>query len=65
MTPHDYTARRANLVREYNFLLSKRLPRSAAARVRKIAQLDYEYDGIDPEQTKAIFRYSELIRNRL
>jgi hypothetical protein len=61
MTPQDYNARRAKLVTEFNFLKSKRLYRSAAARVRLIAQLDLEYDNIPIEKTKAIFNYNSLI----
>lgn len=60
MTPQDYTARRAKLVSDFNFLIRKRLKLSAKARIRMIADLDYEYAKIDKEKTKRIFNYYDL-----
>ena len=60
MTPQEYTTRRAKLISEFNFLKSMRLFRSAAARIRKIADLDYEYDNIPREKTKQLFNYKEI-----
>ena len=57
-----YNARRAKLVSEFLFLKSKRLYRSAAARVRKIAELDFEQCEIDKKKTLADFRYEELLK---
>ena len=62
LDPQTYSVRRAKLVSDYNRLLKLRLNRSAAARVRQIAQLDFEYDGTDPNKTKAIFNYDQLMR---
>jgi hypothetical protein len=39
---------------------SKRLHLTAKARVRAIADLDYEYAGIDREETKKKFNYDKL-----
>lgn len=61
MLPEIYAARRAKLVSEFIMLKKKRLYRSAAARVRQIAQLDFEEDGTPIEKTKAIFNYKELV----
>ena len=61
MTPEDYRARRAELINEYYRLRNLRLNRCAAARVRTIAKLDFEYDGTDPEKTKRAFHYDELV----
>lgn len=58
----DYHARRSKLVSEFLFLKSKRLYRSAAARVRKIAELDFEQCEIDKKKTLADFRYEELLK---
>lgn len=51
---------RANLVREFWFLKSKRLYMSAKARVRKIADLDLEYSGTPREETYQKFNYSKI-----
>ncbi len=61
MTPQDYTARRAKLISEYNFMLRKRLLKCAAARVRQIAELDHDYDGTPIKKTKALFHYDDLM----
>ena len=55
-----YTEIRAELVRDFWFLKSKRCKLAAKARVRAIADLDYEYAGIDQEVTKEKFKYSTL-----
>lgn len=57
MTQQDYAARRAKLVSDYNFLKRKRLYLSAKARIRMIADLDYEYAKIDKEETRRLFGY--------
>lgn len=62
MIAEDYHARRAKLVSEFLHLKRLRLNRSAAARVRQIAQLDHDYDGTPIEKTKALFHYDELIK---
>jgi len=62
MLPEDYRARRAKLVSEFLRMKQLRLYRSAAARVRQIAKLDYEFDGVPIEKTKAIFDYENLIK---
>jgi cell division protein FtsL len=60
MNEEQYTARRAQLVKEYNHLVSSHCHLCAKARVRKIADLDYEVKGIDKEETKRSFRYYNL-----
>ena len=60
MSEDNYRELRAGLVREFWFLRSKRLYMSARARVRKIADLDFEYRGIDREITKRRFNYSNI-----
>lgn len=60
MNEEQYTARRAQLVKEYNHLVSNHCHLCAKARVRKIADLDYEVKGIDKEETKRSFRYYNL-----
>ena len=60
MSEEQYTAQRAKLVNEFWFLKSKRLYLSARARVRKIADLDYEQCGIDRAITKEKFNYSKI-----
>lgn len=62
MSPQDYTARRARLLGEFLRLRDLRLYRSAAARVRMIAKLDYEHDGTPIEKTKHNFDYNELMK---
>ena len=60
MTEQQYTARRAELTREFWFLKSKRLHLSAKARVRKIADLDFEQKGTPREETLRKFNYNHL-----
>lgn len=60
MNEEQYTARRAQLVKEYNHLVSSHCHLCAKARVRKIADLDYEVKGIDKEETKRSFGYYNL-----
>ena len=62
MLEQDYYDRRAKLVGEFFNLKRLRLYRSAAARVRQIAKLDYDYDGRPIEKTKAIFDYDSLMK---
>lgn len=62
MTAEQYTIRRNKLVDEFYFLKGKRLFRSAAARARLIADLDYEYDNIPREKTLALFNYKDLMK---
>ena len=60
MNSENYKEIRAQLVKEFWFLKSKRLYLSARARVRKIADLDYEQCGIDRAITKEKFNYSKI-----
>jgi hypothetical protein len=60
MTEEQYTTRRAQLVKEFWFNKSKRCYLVARARIRKIADLDYEFKGIDREVTKQKFSYNNL-----
>ena len=60
MIEQDYKARRAKLVGEFFRLKKLRLNRSAAARVRMIAKLDFEQCGTPEKKTLADFRYEEL-----
>jgi hypothetical protein len=60
MTEKQFTAQRAKLVNEFWFLKSKRLYLSAKARIRKIAELDFQYKGIDREVTKQKFNYNKI-----
>ena len=59
MNEEQYAARRAQLIKEYNHLVSSHCHLCAKARVRKIADLDYEVKGIDKEITKQKFNYYE------
>ena len=60
MTEEQFTTQRAKLVNEFWYLKSKRLFLSAKARIRKIADLDYQYKGIDRETTKQKFCYYKI-----
>ena len=62
MIEQDYHARRAKLLSDFYRLKSLRLYRSAAARVRMIAKLDFEWAGTPIEKTKSLFYYDELIK---
>lgn len=60
ITEEYYTETRAKLVDEYWFLRSRHCKLSAMARVRKIADLDFEFSGIQREETLKKFHYNEL-----
>jgi hypothetical protein len=60
MNEDFYKEQRTRLANEFWFLKSKRLYMSAKARVRKIADLDYEHCGIDRETTKTKFNYYRI-----
>lgn len=60
MTEENYTTIRSQLVREFWFMKSKRLYMSARARIRKIAALDFEMNGIPKEKTLAKFHYNDI-----
>ena len=60
MTQETYESRRAELVKEFWFLKSKRLYLSARARVIKIAKLDLEQNGTPIEVTKEKFKYDTI-----
>ena len=55
-----YKEQRAKLVREFWFLKSKRLYLSARARVRKIAEMDFEMMGIPVKETLDKFKYENI-----
>jgi len=52
-----YEEIRAQLVTELEFNLSIHCKLNARARIRKIADLDYEVKGIDREETMRKFNY--------
>jgi hypothetical protein len=58
-----FREQRAKLVREFWFLKSKRLYMSAKARVRKIAELDYEQMNIPIQETLDKFHYNDIKSN--
>ena len=58
-----FREQRAKLVREFWFLKSKRLYMSAKARIRKIADLDFESRGIPKEVTMEKFHYNDIKSN--
>lgn len=60
MTAQDYAIRRAKLISEFNFLMRRRMYLSAKARVRKIADLDYDYDKTPKEKTLRAFNYYDI-----
>lgn len=60
MNIENYKEIRAQLVKEFWFLKSKRLFLSAKARVRKIADLDFEQKGISHEETLKRFNYTRI-----
>ena len=62
MTEVFYHQRRGQLLEEFYRMKSLGLNRSAAARVRKIAKLDLEFDSIPIEKTYQVFGYQELMR---
>ena len=55
-----YEEIRAQLVAELWSNLSIHCKLNARARIRKIADLDYEVKGIDKEETKQKFNYYDL-----
>lgn len=57
MSPEVYTQKRSELINEYFRMKSMHLTLCARARVRKIAKLDYEYDGTPIEETYRKFNY--------
>lgn len=52
-----YDERRAELVADVHRQLRIHCKLNARARIRKIADLDYEHKGIDREVTKELFNY--------
>ena len=57
MSPEVYKSRRKELLKEYIEMKRMRLTLCARARVRKIAKLDFEYDGTPIEETYRRFGY--------
>lgn len=55
-----YTERRAELIREMYWNLSIHCRLNARARIRKIADLEYEVKGTDREETKNSLGYYNL-----
>lgn len=60
LSEERYTETRAELVRDFWFLKSKRCKLAAKARIRKIADLDFEQLGIPRETTLNKFNYEKL-----
>lgn len=60
MTEQYYIARRTELETEVTRLRQIHCHLCARARIRKIADLDYEVKGIDREITKQKFNYYEV-----
>ena len=60
MSEEQYNTQRSKLVNDFWFLKSKRLFLSAKARIRKIADLDFLYNGTDREETKRKFNYYNI-----
>lgn len=60
MTEEYYTELRRSLVQEFLQLRNVRCYLAAKARIRKIADLDFEYKGIDREVTKQRFNYDKI-----
>lgn len=60
MNNNDYKTKRHNMVVETERLLSIHCRLCAKARIRKIAELDYEFKGTDREITKQSFNYYNL-----
>ena len=59
MTEEQYQARRRELALEVVELRSKRLHLTARARIRKIAELDYQFKGTPKEETLKRFNYDK------
>lgn len=51
MSNKDYIKRRAELVAEVNRLYTIHCPLSAQARIRRIADLDFQFCGTDKQTT--------------
>jgi hypothetical protein len=60
MNEDFYKEQRTRLANEFWFLKSKRLYLAAKARVRKIAELDFEFKGIPKEETLKKFKYDSI-----
>lgn len=60
MTEEKYNEQRTKLVNEFWFLKSKKLYLSAKARIRKIADLDFEQKGINRDVTYQKFNYDKI-----
>lgn len=60
MSEDYFREQRTKLVREFWFLKSKRCYLAAKARVRKIADLDFEFKGIPKEETLRKFSYDQI-----
>jgi hypothetical protein len=60
MNEIQYNIRRQELIKEMENLINSHCHLCAKARIRKIADLDFEYKGIDREQTKKSLGYNKL-----
>ena len=60
MTEEKYNELRTKLVNEFWFLKSRKLYLSAKARIRKIADLDFEQKGINRDVTYQKFNYDKI-----
>jgi len=60
MTEEKYNEQRTKLVNEFWFLKSKKLYLSAKARIRKIADLDFEQKDINRDVTYQKFNYDKI-----
>lgn len=61
MTQQQYTERRAQLISELIALRkTNKFPRCINHRIRQIAKLDNEYDGIPIKETYRLFNYKPL-----
>ena len=60
MNEDYYREQRAELVKQFWFLKSKRLYMSAKARVRKIAELDFEFKNVPTDVTLRKFNYDNI-----
>lgn len=60
MSEEYFRNTRAELVKQFWFLKSKRMYMSAKARVRKIADLDFEHLGVPKEETLKKFKYDQI-----
>lgn len=60
MNEETYIQRRKELEREFFLMRSRRCYLSAKARIRKIADLDYQFKGTDKEVTKQRYNYYNI-----